>query len=199
MPNCPNCSYVLVLLSRRRRYKCAKCGRLYLQKATEDKSFRLWNIAQREIELHNLLIEIEQNRFAKTKLSREEKKQRAKEYKKRYVLVNKGKILAYQRAKYLENHEKELERCRTYRENNISKRTEAKKLWVAKNKNHYQQWLRIYLEKNKEKNRLKKRLCYWRIQQAKLADEMLKNKVIKTYTRGIDHSFSTFGLSEVLA
>ncbi|MEK6903325.1 MAG: hypothetical protein AABW64_01620, partial [Nanoarchaeota archaeon] len=67
-----------------------------------------------------------------------------------------------------------------------------------KNKNHYQQWLRMYLEKNKEKNKLKKRLGYWRIQQAKLSDEMLKNKVIKMYARGIDDSFSTFGLSEVL-
>jgi len=48
MTVCPRCSYSLVLLKNRRRYKCAKCGGLYLQKPIEDREFRRWNEKQRE-------------------------------------------------------------------------------------------------------------------------------------------------------
>ncbi|MEK6820238.1 MAG: hypothetical protein AABX71_00830, partial [Nanoarchaeota archaeon] len=44
---CPNCSYMLVLLERRRKFKCAKCSRLYYRKEIEDQDFREWNLKQR--------------------------------------------------------------------------------------------------------------------------------------------------------
>ena len=31
MSKCPNCSYTLVLLEYRRKYKCPKCGKLFPQ------------------------------------------------------------------------------------------------------------------------------------------------------------------------
>ena len=57
-PRCPNCSYVLVLLSNRWKYKCSKCGRLFYQREAEDKTFRDWNKKQREMDKHNLIIEL---------------------------------------------------------------------------------------------------------------------------------------------
>ena len=48
MPRCPNCSYILVLLERRGKYKCAKCGKLYPQKEIDDKEFREHNKRQKE-------------------------------------------------------------------------------------------------------------------------------------------------------
>jgi len=49
---CPNCSYLLVLLEKRRRYKCAKCGKVYLRKEIEHKDFRERNISQRRLDRH---------------------------------------------------------------------------------------------------------------------------------------------------
>jgi len=48
MPRCPNCSYILVLLEKRGKYKCAKCGKLFLRKEVESKDFREYNKRQKE-------------------------------------------------------------------------------------------------------------------------------------------------------
>ena len=102
-------------------------------------------------------------------------------------------------AKYWKHHEQELKRCRIYREKNGAKRSLSTKLWIAKNQEHRQQWLKSYLKKNKERDKLKKRLWYWRSQQGKLAEEILQNKITRAYTKNAENSFSTFGLSELLA
>ena len=70
MPRCPNCSYKIVFLEKRLRYKCAKCSRVFLQKFIENRDFRIWNNHRRETEMQELLIEIKQL---------EEEKQRKKE------------------------------------------------------------------------------------------------------------------------
>ena len=43
MPRCPNCSYMLVLLEKRRKYKCAKCSKLFFQKEIDNRHFREQN------------------------------------------------------------------------------------------------------------------------------------------------------------
>ena len=43
MLRCPNCSYKLVLLSYRPKYKCALCSKLFPQKDIESKEFREFN------------------------------------------------------------------------------------------------------------------------------------------------------------
>ena len=48
MSKCPNCFYELVLLEKRRKYKCAKCGRLWNQKEIETKDFVEFNKRERE-------------------------------------------------------------------------------------------------------------------------------------------------------
>ena len=50
LPRCPNCSFALVLLEKRLKYKCGKCGKLYLQKEIDDKTVRQWNVKQRELD-----------------------------------------------------------------------------------------------------------------------------------------------------
>jgi len=47
MPRCPNCSYKLVLLSSRPKYKCALCSKLYPKKEIEVKEFQEFNKRRR--------------------------------------------------------------------------------------------------------------------------------------------------------
>ena len=49
MPRYPNCSYKLVLLSFRSKYKCALCSKLYPKKEIEVKEFQEFN-KKRKIE-----------------------------------------------------------------------------------------------------------------------------------------------------
>ena len=91
MPTCPNCSYELVLLSSRPKYKCALCSRLYPQREVETKAFREWNKRQRENDLHNINLEGIQKRERKNLLNR------------KWNLKNPAKAKAM-REKYLENH-----------------------------------------------------------------------------------------------
>ena len=58
MANCPKCSYVLVLLERRLKYKCALCSKLYPQKKIENKEFRDWNKQQKIRDIKNYEIEM---------------------------------------------------------------------------------------------------------------------------------------------
>ena len=43
MPTCPNCSYKLVMLSSRPKYKCALCSKLYPEKEIEVREFQELN------------------------------------------------------------------------------------------------------------------------------------------------------------
>ena len=70
-PRCPNCSFALVLLERRLKYKCSKCGKLFLKREIEDKTFRQWNTKQRELDEHNL--KLERKPKGRPKLSEEDK------------------------------------------------------------------------------------------------------------------------------
>ena len=91
MPRCPKCQYVLVLLEKRRRYRCAKCGSLCLHKLIDDKEFGKWNKWQRKQDKETI------NPKKRIKLSEEEKKQRLREYQNSYRERNMEKIRAYDR------------------------------------------------------------------------------------------------------
>lgn len=51
---CSFCNYSFVLLEHRRKYKYAKCGRLFPQKEIETKEFQDWNKKQRQEEKEKL-------------------------------------------------------------------------------------------------------------------------------------------------
>lgn len=49
------------------KYKCAKCGGVFLQKVTENSNFRNWNRKQREITEHDLDLELKNMEELRTK------------------------------------------------------------------------------------------------------------------------------------
>jgi len=173
-PRCPNCSYVLVLLERRLKYKCSKCGKLFLKREVEDRNFRVWNIKQRELDRHNLRLEKKRPR-----LSKEERKLKAKEWR-------------------LKNIERCRESCRDYYDVNRSKILAKKKVYNQLVKSRYNVWQREYRKRFPDKLRLIGRLKHWRKQQTKLALKELEMGHKISPSHDLESSFPTFGLSELL-
>ena len=103
MARCIKCGFSLVLLSNRRKYKCAKCSRLFNQKEIDNKEFQNWNKNQRELDNHNLNLKITQKR---QELSPDERKLRARESAKKWRLKNKDKIQEYKQNYRKRNKEK---------------------------------------------------------------------------------------------
>ena len=65
MPRCPNCNYELVLIPRRRKYKCPKCGKSFSQKEIELKEFHKLNKEERKKSRKQYLQESIRNSQAK--------------------------------------------------------------------------------------------------------------------------------------
>ncbi len=129
MTVCPKCSYALVLLPKRRRYKCAKCSSLYLEKFIDSREFRRFNQIQRDLTREEAEIESKRrfeeawnacklvNKPQRQKLIEEEKKQKRKEYYQK----TKERILRHAKEYYQKNKEKVFEKNRTWAQNNIEK------------------------------------------------------------------------------
>ena len=113
MSRCPNCSYLLVLIERRSKYKCAKCSRLWLQKLIDDRDFKEFNKKQRNLD------------------KKEAEKERAKEWQKN----NKDKIRKY----YYNNKEKYSEARKIYYRKNKEKFAKKRltELIRIKKREHY--------------------------------------------------------------
>ena len=90
MSKCPNCFYELVLLEHRRKYKCAKCSRLFPQVEIESKEFREWNKKKRLISRKEYTKDWNQE-------YRKNHPERVKEWRKKWVSKNRDKVNAYQR------------------------------------------------------------------------------------------------------
>ena len=89
MSRCPNCSYKLVLLSNRPKYKCALCSKLYAIKEIELKDFLEFNKNQRvsDIDFHeketikrNIELKSIKQQLKQLFPSKIDKKQYTKEY-----------------------------------------------------------------------------------------------------------------------
>ena len=93
MPRCPNCQFILVFLEHRLKYKCAKCGKLFLQKQIEDIEFRKWNEEQRKKD---------NEKPKKSRMTEEERKQLAKNWREN----NRDKLKVYEQKWRTENKEK---------------------------------------------------------------------------------------------
>ena len=89
MPNsihhCSKCNYLLVLIERRGKFKCAKCGKLFPQKEVEAESFRRWNQKMKEKDEHDLKLA-----GRKPKLTEEKKRLKLD----RYMEKNRERIKA---------------------------------------------------------------------------------------------------------
>lgn len=100
--SCPKCSYSLVLLEHRSKYKCSKCGRLFPQRGIDNDEFRKYNERQRELDKEAL-----KQKIGKLKLSEEERGQRRIESQQKYKNKNIEKVRAYDRKRWHEGTRKE--------------------------------------------------------------------------------------------
>lgn len=86
MPRCPNCSYILTLLEKRNKYKCAKCGKLFSKKEIDIKEFREWDKQQKKKdgEEFERQLKLRRKRLKSRGLSKEEIQKKLKEYRAKY-------------------------------------------------------------------------------------------------------------------
>ena len=171
MPRCPTCSYGLVFLERRLRYKCAKCGRGFLQKFVENGAFRAWNRQLRDFGIRELMSEVSQM---------EEEKQKKRKLKE-LNMINKGLRLLFAgqgrkaSASSEERRVREVEYNREWRENNPGKLKILRRRYFEKHQEQRYSYLKAWRKANPASSRLKERLSHWRTRQAKIALETLKS------------------------
>lgn len=157
MPRCPNCNYSLVLFEHRRKYKCAKCGRLFPQQEIENKEFVDWNRKRRQEDKEK--IEKERQELIKSKkkkLTKEEISKKRRESQRKWREENREAYNKYKREYWAKNNKRLSEK----RKENY----ELKKPEILEKQ-------RVYRQNNKEKNRLK----HLRNTQKKLAERKLES------------------------
>ena len=204
MPRCPNCSYKLVLLSSRPKYKCALCSKLYPKKEIEVKEFQEFNKRRRieaieiyEKERKEHLIRIREikkslrllfNGFSKT----------PKEYRKEYYEKNKDKIKQLNKEWRLRNREYDLNRKQDYRKRNRELLNTKAKLKRQANPEPERLKNRIRRAKNRDTMRTYGMIQHYRTKQKALALQYLENDGYKPSNEEIFHSVPTFALSYLL-
>ena len=205
MPQCPNCSYKLVLLSSRPKYKCALCSKLYPKKEIEVKEFQEFNKRRRiedaeifEKEHKECLARIREikkslrllfNGFSKT----------PKGYRKEYYEKNKEKIRQLSKEWRLRNREYDLNRKQEYRKKNKEFLNTKAKLKRQTNPEPERLKNRIWRAKNRDIMRTYGMIQHYRTKQRVLALQYLKNEEFKPSTDEIFHSVPTFALSYLLS
>lgn len=204
MPRCPNCSYKLVLLSSRPKYKCALCSKLYLKKEIEVKEFQEFNkrrrieditIYEKEYKEHLARIkEIKKslrllfNGFSKT----------PKEYRKWYYEKNKEKIRQLNKEWRLRNREYDLKRKKKYSNKNREILNTKAKLKRQVNPEPERQRKKLWRTNNQDMIRTYGMIQYYRRKQKALALQYIENEEFKPSNEDAFHSVPTFALSRLL-
>lgn len=130
MPRCPKCNYILVLLEKRRKYKCAKCGNLYFKKIIEDAEFKESNKKQRQIDRKEY---IKEKNSENRKRHYQEYKEKYREYNRRYAKENRDKLNKYCREYRMKNRE---EYNRKTRERYYRKKQKISALKMLENRDY---------------------------------------------------------------
>jgi len=204
MPRCPNCSYKLVLLSSRPKYKCALCSKLYPKKEIEVKEFQEFNKRRRmedaerfEKEYKGHLTRIKEikkslrllfNGFSKT----------SKEYRKEYYEKNKEKIRQLNREWRLRNREYDLKRKQEYSKKNRELLNAKARLRRQSNPESERLKNRSYRAKNRDIMKTYGMIQHYRTKQKALALQYLENEDFKPSNETVFHSVPTFALSYLL-
>ena len=204
MPRCPNCSYKLVLLSSRPKYKCALCSKLYPKKEIEVKEFQEFNKRRRiedmesyEKERKEHLTRIREikkdlrllfNGFSKT----------PKEYRKEYYEKNKEKIMQLNREWRLRNREYDLKRKQEYSKKNRELIKAKEKLRILNNPESERQRQNKWRRDNRAIMRIYGMIQHYRTKQKALALQYLENEDFKLSNEEIFRSVPTFALSYLL-
>lgn len=134
MPNCPNCSYKLVLLSSRSKYKCALCSKLYPEREIEAKEFQKLNKRLRINDIEN---------YEKEK----------KEYQARIGEIKKDLRLLFNGFSKVNKREKKV-----YYEQNKERIRQLNKEWRLRNREYDLNRKQEYRIKNKEIIKVKDKL-----------------------------------------
>lgn len=150
MPRCPNCSYILVLLEKRAKYKCAKCGKLFTQKEIDNKEFREYNKKQRESgkeEFEKQLRLRLRGKPKKHKISAEEKQKKLQEYR----LKNADKIKEYSTSYYQNNRDRILTYKKEWRKIARERNNQTRRIYRQNHSNIIKTWLRIDYWRQRQK------------------------------------------------
>ena len=169
MSKCPNCFYELVLLGRRRKYKCAKCGKLFSQKEIDLKEFKEQNNKEREESRRQWQIEMSQDHHARKvipKIIGDINNPRSKKSKEQY---------------YKENRDSIIQKKKEYRLNLSDQQ---------KKEQNEKRRARRY--RNIHATRLQSRINHWKQQQKTLAVQFVENELIKAYRPQSDNFLASF-------
>src|SRR3989344_6830108 len=193
MPRCPNCSYKLVLLSSRPKYKCALCSKLYPKKEIEDIEFREFNNRRRieDIEVYEKerkehltkIREIKKslkllfNGFSKT----------SKEYRKGYYEKNKDKINQLNKEWRLRNREYDLKRKQEYSKKNREILNAKAKLRRQSNPEPERLRKKLWRANNHDIMRTHGMIQYYRTKQKAFALQYLENEDFKPSSEDMFH------------
>jgi len=184
---CSNCNYILVLISRRRKYKCAKCSGLYFKKEVEDKDFQESNIRQRKEDIKNI-----HPRMHSQRKFRKNNPEKLKEYRSRYYEKHKKRTSTYNKKYYHKNKERLKLTRKEYYQKNKTKPIKNNN-WAKLNREKHLENCRNYYLRNKEilsinrkikrlndleRARLLSKISYWRIKQKELTVEMLEKSLV---------------------
>ncbi len=145
MARCPNCNYLLVLLPKRNKYKCAKCSKLWRELFIDNREFRNWNGLQRDLTKDSVEKEIKQKKH----------KVRIETKKKRVKLTEEQKRQRW-RGYYSKNREKILTKNREWRQNNLEYDKKLRKDYYQRNKVMIKVKVKLYQLKNKDKEAQRK-------------------------------------------
>lgn len=185
MARCTKCNYLLVLLPKRNKYKCAKCSSLFPEREIDNREFRNYNQRQKEFDKEALELEIKQQKEdgLRKRLERQ-KKLSAKE--KRPKLTEE------------ERNQKKREYDRKYYYQHRDDKILQKKLWRQKNNKHYKEWKKQHRLNQIEKIRQQDRIQFWRKQQKVLALQRLENNKYGASKPEIHSLVSTYSLTQLL-
>ena len=186
LPRCPNCNYELVLLEKRRKYKCPKCGKLFPQREIEDAEFREWNKKRKK--------EAKEYFLAKEKEEQKKKKRRSKPLSKEEWEEWMRKKLEKARKRREENRDEYNAQKREYWAKNRKRLLVKRKENFKKRKPQIMEQQRLYRQNNKTLSRIK----HLRNQQKLLALKMFEINQERALNQQINFLLPTFVLSYLL-
>jgi len=204
MPRCPNCSYKLVLLSSRPKYKCALCSKLYPKKEIEVREFQEFNKRRRIEDAERFEKEYKEHLARIRKIKKSLRllfkgfSKTPKEYREVYYEKNKEKIRQLNRAWRLRNREYDLKRKQEYSKQNREILNAKAKLRRQKNPELERQSKRLWRANNLNQMRIYGIIQHYRRKQKTLALQYLKNDGFKPSNEVIFHSVPTFAPSYLL-
>ncbi|HLC73790.1 MAG TPA: hypothetical protein VJH20_04110 [Candidatus Nanoarchaeia archaeon] len=185
-----------MLLSRRNKYKCALCGKLWKQRFIEDSEFRRWNHKER-LELKRQVSLEYKREYSKLytllhprpknigiKLSTEEKQQKSREAQRKYYQLHKDikrksssnwerQNKEYRNEYHRKLREKQLQQNPNYYKEQYMENREIK---LTQQKVYYQIYRERILQKAKEKYKLKKALALEELQNSKDKAQEAQNR-----------------------